>query len=136
AAPSGHPAHRPAWDAFRDPPGLPGVIDAAAGFDSVSPGETPAVVSLHATKVLGTAEGGLVICTEPSVVQRVRRASNFGLDSRRPGTGAANNAKMSEDHAALRHAAVDGRRRAPAPMEGAGRRGRSAFGGGCRRSVP
>ena len=128
-APFGHPVDTPAWDAFRDATGLPVVIDAAAGFDSVSPGETPAVVSLHATKVLGTAEGGLVICTEPSVVQRVRRASNFGLDSRRRATVAATNAKMSEYHAALGHAALDEWKESRAAWMAAVGAYRSAFGG-------
>jgi dTDP-4-amino-4,6-dideoxygalactose transaminase len=86
---------------------VPVVIDAAAGFDSLRPGPTPAVVSLHATKVLGTGEGGFVISTDPTLVRRVRLASNFGLDPNRQAVVAATNAKMSEYHAAVGHAALD-----------------------------
>src|SRR5262245_25524724 len=105
--PFGAPIDVSAWDAFRDQTGLPVVIDAAAGFDSLVPGDTPAVVSLHATKILGTGEGGLVISRDASIVHRVRRASNFGLDPNRQATIGATNAKMSEYHAALGHAALD-----------------------------
>jgi len=83
------------------------VIDAAAGFASLAAGDTPAVVSLHATKILGTGEGGLVISRDRSTVDRVRTASNFGFDASRQATIGATNAKMSEYHAALGHAALD-----------------------------
>ena len=83
------------------------MIDAAAGFASLAAGDTPAVVSLHATKILGTGEGGLVISRDRSIVHRVRRASNFGFDASRQVTIGATNAKMSEYHAALGHAALD-----------------------------
>ena len=106
-APFGRPVDVSGWDEFRAKTGLPVVIDAAAGFASLKPGETPAVVSLHATKVLGTGEGGFVICTDPSIIRGVRTQSNFGLDASRQATVAATNAKMSEYHAAVGHAALD-----------------------------
>jgi dTDP-4-amino-4,6-dideoxygalactose transaminase len=106
-APFGQPLDVAAWDAFRAATGLPVVIDAAAGFDALRPGATPAVVSLHATKVLGVGEGGFVISTDAALVRRVRMASNFGIDSTRRANGAATNAKMSEYHAAVGHAALD-----------------------------
>jgi dTDP-4-amino-4,6-dideoxygalactose transaminase len=65
------------------------------------------VVSLHATKVLGTGEGGFVVCADPAIIRAVRRTSNFGLDGHRQATVAATNAKMSEYHAAIGHAALD-----------------------------
>jgi dTDP-4-amino-4,6-dideoxygalactose transaminase len=83
------------------------VIDAAAGFDALTPGATPTVVSLHATKVLGTGEGGFVVCADPAIVGRVRRASNFGLDRDRQAAVAATNAKLSEYQAAVGHAGLD-----------------------------
>jgi dTDP-4-amino-4,6-dideoxygalactose transaminase len=106
-APFGRPIDIAAWDAFRLRTGIPVVVDAAAGFDSLIPGIAPAVVSLHATKVLGTGEGGLVISTDQSVVERVRGASNFGFCGTREASVPATNAKMSEYHAALGHAALD-----------------------------
>ena len=131
-APFGQPVDTAAWDAFRDETGIPVVIDAAAGFDSLVPGATPTVVSLHATKVLGTAEGGFVICTDPSIVQRVRRASNFGFDGSRRATVAATNAKMSEYHAALGHAELDEWRETRAEWIAAAGVYRSALGGSNR----
>ncbi len=106
-APFGRPVDVSAWDAFRAETGVPVVIDAAAGFDALVPGKTPAVVSLHATKVLGTGEGGFVICSDPAIIRAVRRKSNFGIDPNRQATVAATNAKMSEYHAAVGHAALD-----------------------------
>ena len=106
-APFGRPVDISAWDAFRAKTGVPVVVDAAAGFDGLVPGQTPAVVSLHATKVLGTGEGGFVICDDPALIRGVRRTSNFGLDPNRQATTAATNAKMSEYHAAVGHAALD-----------------------------
>jgi dTDP-4-amino-4,6-dideoxygalactose transaminase len=106
-APFGQPIAVAAWDAFRSDTGLPVVIDAAAGFDSLVPGETPAVVSLHATKVLASGEGGLVLSTDRSIIEDVRRRSNFGFLASREASVPATNAKMSEYHAAVGHASLD-----------------------------
>jgi dTDP-4-amino-4,6-dideoxygalactose transaminase len=106
-APFGQPVDVAAWDEFRAATGLPAVIDAAAGFDALVAGATPAVVSLHATKVLGTGEGGFVVSTDAALVRHVRKASNFGIDPDRRAAFAATNAKMSEYHAAVGHAALD-----------------------------
>src|SRR5262249_37316945 len=85
-APLGHPVDIAAWDAFRTETGRAVVIDAAAGFSALTPGGTPAVVSLHATKVLGVGEGGFVVSTDPELVRAVRIKSNFGLDPNRQAT--------------------------------------------------
>jgi dTDP-4-amino-4,6-dideoxygalactose transaminase len=106
-APFGRPIDMSAWDSFRSRTGLPVVIDAAAGFDSLTPGATPAVVSLHATKVLAVGEGGFLISTDASIVRNVRTRSNFGFESSRIAQVAAANAKLSEYHAAVGHAALD-----------------------------
>jgi dTDP-4-amino-4,6-dideoxygalactose transaminase len=106
-APFGRPLDIPSWDAFRSATGVPVVIDAAAGFDALVPGVSPAVVSLHATKVLGTGEGGFVVSADPALVRRVRMKSNFGIDPERRAIFSATNAKMSEYHAAVGHAALD-----------------------------
>jgi len=106
-SPFGRPISIPAWDAFRSETGLAVVIDAAAGFDSLVPGETPAVVSLHATKVFGTGEGGLVLSTDRSIISSVRQRSNFGFHGSRDALVTATNAKLSEYHAAVGHAMLD-----------------------------
>ncbi len=54
--------------------------------------------SLHATKVLHTAEGGFVV-TRRSAAQELRRMRNFGIEGGQP-AGMGLNGKMSELHAA------------------------------------
>jgi dTDP-4-amino-4,6-dideoxygalactose transaminase len=105
--PFGLPMDLTEWDAFRARSGLAVVIDAAAGFDSLVPSAVPAVVSLHATKALGTGEGGFVISTDPAIRRAVRMRSNFGFDGTRHAQATAFNAKLSEYHAAVGLAALD-----------------------------
>jgi dTDP-4-amino-4,6-dideoxygalactose transaminase len=105
--PFGQPIDFGAWDRFRSKTGLPVVIDAAAGFDSLTPTETPAVVSLHATKAFGVGEGGFVLSTDPSLIRGIRTRANFGFDGTREAIVPALNAKMSEYHAAVGNAALD-----------------------------
>lgn len=106
-APFGSPIPVAAWDAFRDETGIAVVIDAAAGFDALVPGATPAVVSLHATKVVGTGEGGFVVSTDRALARDLRARTNFGFSGARQALVAATNAKLSEYHAAVGHAALD-----------------------------
>ncbi len=106
-APFGYPVNVGDWDRFRERTKLPVVIDAAAGFDSLVAGATPAVVSLHATKVLGIGEGGFIVSSDKALIADVRRRSNFGLDPNRQSVVQATNAKLSEYHAAVGHAALD-----------------------------
>jgi dTDP-4-amino-4,6-dideoxygalactose transaminase len=106
-APFGQPIDILAWDAFRTRTGLAVVIDAAAGFDSLVPGRVPSVVSLHATKVLGTGEGGCVVSTDEELIRDLRARSNFGFYQSREAMMPATNAKLSEYHAAVGLAALD-----------------------------
>ena len=106
-APFGQPINVRDWDDFRSRTGLPVVIDAAAGFDALRPGRTPSVVSLHATKVLGAGEGGFVISADTALIRDIRARSNFGFAGTREAVAAAANAKLSEYHAAVAHAALD-----------------------------
>ncbi|HEV2038350.1 MAG TPA: DegT/DnrJ/EryC1/StrS family aminotransferase, partial [Candidatus Eremiobacteraceae bacterium] len=92
---------------FRARSGLPVVIDAAAGFDAVTPGAIPVVVSLHATKIFGVGEGGFVMSTDLALVRDVRARSNFGFAGTREARTPAVNAKLSEYHAAVGLAALD-----------------------------
>jgi len=106
-APFGQPVDVAAWDRFRARTGLPVVIDAAAGFDALVPGVTPAVVSLHATKVIGVGEGGFVVSRDAALIRDIRTRSNFGFYGIREAVVPAANAKLSEYHAAIGHAALD-----------------------------
>jgi len=107
-SPFGAGIDRAEWDRFTAKTGIPVVIDAAAGFDSLVPGPTPSVISLHATKLLSTGEGGAVICTDEAFIARVRQLANFGFEPVRRITRPGFNAKMSEYGAAVGLADLDG----------------------------
>ena len=106
-APFGAPVDVAAWDRFRAKSDIPVVIDAAAGFDSLTPGHVPAVVSLHATKVLGIGEGGFVATRDRALADAVRRLANFGFRGARTAGMPAFNAKLSEYAAAIGLAGLD-----------------------------
>lgn len=127
-APFGQPIDVMAWDRFRSRTGLPVVIDAAAGFDAITPGETPAVISLHATKVIGAGEGGFVMSTDTSLIRAIRTRANFGFFGARQAIAASANAKLSEYHAAVGLAALDEWPRARAEWMEAARAYRTALG--------
>lgn len=96
-----------AWRAFRDACGVPVLIDAAAAFDQLADARLPAVVSLHATKVLGLGEGGYLATEDANLAARVRMLSTFGFQGSRESQVAATNAKLSEYTAAVGLAALD-----------------------------
>src|SRR3569833_3113493 len=106
-APFGLPVDLAAWDAFTAKTGVGVVLDAAAGFDALEPASTAAVVSLHATKVMGIGEGGFVISTAPARLADIRRRANFGFDGQRDAALAGGNGKLSEFGAAYGLAALD-----------------------------
>jgi dTDP-4-amino-4,6-dideoxygalactose transaminase len=105
--PFGQPIDFAAWDDYRRRSGMPVVIDAAAAFDSAVAYETPVVISLHATKIVGVGEGGFVLSKDPALIKGVRARSNFGFMGSRSSIAAATNAKLSEYHAAVGHASLD-----------------------------
>jgi dTDP-4-amino-4,6-dideoxygalactose transaminase len=106
-APFGLPLDIAAWDAFSARTGVPVVIDAAAGFDGLKPGRSAAVVSLHATKVLGVGEGGFVVSTDPLRIADIRRRSSFGFHGSRESAVIGINGKLSEYAAAYGLAGLD-----------------------------
>lgn len=88
------------------------VIDAAASTgasrNSLSslPSNWSVVFSLHATKILGCGEGGLVVCGSEELASEVRTAINFGLYERRATVTPGLNGKMPEVLAAYALAAL------------------------------
>lgn len=106
-APFGAPLDIAPWDRLTDETGVPVVVDAAAGFDSVVPGVSPAIVSLHATKPLAAGEGGLVISRDGDLVAEVKARANFGFHGQRSADGPGGNAKLGEYTAAVALAALD-----------------------------
>ena len=103
----GASADMAAWRAFRDETGVPVLVDAAAAFDTLDDAELPAVVSLHATKVLGIGEGGFLATRDAALASRVRRLTTFGFHGGRESQVAATNAKLSEYAAAVGLAGLD-----------------------------
>lgn len=100
-SPFGAPVDARAWELFAAESGIAVVIDAAAGFDAAVASSLPTVVSLHATKTLGVGEGGFVLCTDQSLVKRLRQVTNYGFSAMRVAHRVGLNAKMSEYHAAI-----------------------------------
>lgn len=104
----GGPCDDAALRAIADEHGLALAYDAAHAF-GVTVGGAPAaslgdasMLSLHATKVFHSVEGGAVAYRDPAVGERVRALRNFGTD---PATGEVaspgGNAKMDELRAAM-----------------------------------
>lgn len=106
-APFGHPIDLSDWSAF---PRI--IIDAAAcagnrpDLSGMKKGWA-ATISLHATKVLGCGEGGLVIFADPARAQIAREWINFGFSGSRITERVGTNGKMSEFAAAFALAALD-----------------------------
>lgn len=102
------------WLAFRDRTGIPVAIDGAASFEALCMqpgrgiGQIPVAISFHATKSLGTGEGGCVVASDPECVARATQAMNFGFRHSRDSGGPSINGKMSEYHAAVGLAELDG----------------------------
>ncbi len=102
------------WRRFQAQTGIPVVIDGAASSERVADnpepylGSVPVTLSFHATKVLATGEGGAVVTTDPDLLRRSIQAMNFGFMGARRADVAGFNGKMSEYHAAVGLAELDG----------------------------
>ncbi len=106
-APFGAPLDGRPWDAFAREVDIPVLIDAAAAVDSWRPARSPAMVSLHATKLLGLGEGGLIVARDPDLIRNIRQRANFGFYGSRDTRYVAMNGKLSEYGAAVGLAALD-----------------------------
>ncbi len=106
-APFGAPVDVDAWATFSAETGVAVVVDAAAGFDTAkSHTQVISVVSLHATKPLSAGEGGFILAGTSARGERLRRMSNFGMNSQRESILMGTNAKLSEYTAAVGLAAL------------------------------
>ena len=77
-----------------------GTIDAVGqGFGAGAP--FAVVFSLHATKTFAVAEGGLIHCGDPAMIDELRRMANFGFSGSRAAVMPGLNAKMPEIVAAM-----------------------------------
>jgi dTDP-4-amino-4,6-dideoxygalactose transaminase len=113
-APFGRPVPQTAWLEFRERTGIPVVIDGAATFEAAASqperilGELPVAMSFHATKAFATGEGGCVASTETGVVEQIGQALNFGFSGSRDSATPSLNGKLSEYHAAVGLAELEG----------------------------
>ena len=86
---------------------LPVIYDAAHAFgtefrnQSLLQAGSVAALSLHATKLFHTAEGGAVITSDQHIADRVRQMRNFGQRTIETYNIPGINAKLSELHAAI-----------------------------------
>ena len=110
----GSPVPQAPWQTFVEKAGIPVVIDGAASFAGVAEnadaflGAIPVALSFHATKCFATGEGGAVVSTDADFVARATQALNFGFYGSRDSRTASTNGKMSEYHAAVGLAELDG----------------------------
>ena len=113
-APFGRPVPQLPWREFRERTGIPVAIDGAASFEALSDapdrclGDIPVALSFHATKSFATGEGGGVAATDTELARRVVQALNFGFYGSRDSRTPSINGKMSEYHAAVGLAELDG----------------------------
>ena len=83
------------------------IYDAAHAFDIKYKGASVlnygdiSILSLHATKIFHTIEGGALIINDRSLVEKVRQLINFGFDRSGSILNAGINAKMNEFEAAM-----------------------------------
>jgi dTDP-4-amino-4,6-dideoxygalactose transaminase len=106
-SPFGAPIDYDAWESFSDDTGVALVIDSAGAFDTVRATSMPAVVSLHATKLLGIGEGGFVVTTNADFIEEIQKRINFGFWNTRESTVRSMNGKISEYAAAVGLASLD-----------------------------
>jgi dTDP-4-amino-4,6-dideoxygalactose transaminase len=106
-SPFGAPLDFKPWERFRAETGIPVIADAAAAFDTIRASTIPAVVSLHATKICGTGEGGFIVSTERPIIEQIQKRANFGFWNSRESTARSFNGKLSEYGAAVGLASLD-----------------------------
>lgn len=113
-APYGMGVPQADWQVFRARTGIPVVIDGAASFEAASSdpfrhlGDVPVAMSFHATKGFGCGEGGGVACTDMDIVTKTTRSLNFGFHHSRDSASPSTNGKLTEYHAAVGLAELDG----------------------------
>jgi len=103
----GNPCDVEAIEAIADQYGLKVIYDAAHAIGSTWKGESVlakgdiSATSLHATKLLNTAEGGGCITQDQALWEKLERIRFFGHDAQKDIVEDGFNGKMTEVHAAL-----------------------------------
>lgn len=102
----GMPQNAECWSVWSKENNIPVVIDAASSFGAQKSAPGISVVfSLHATKVLSTGEGGLIVTRDNNLAERLKAMTNFGIGLNQVSAGT--NSKLSEYHAAVGLAHLD-----------------------------
>lgn len=109
-----------AWEQFEREADIPVVIDLAAGITGLRyVGYQPICVSLHATKILGTGEGGAVLSTDRDMVDRIHAMTGFGFSAgSRTSSLRGGNYRISEYAAAIGLASLRGLDRRIGALQG------------------
>jgi len=103
----GNPCDCEALEEIARKHGLALIYDAAHAFGVRYKGKSileygdASMVSLHATKLFHTVEGGFVVAKDPQVAEKVEWMRRFGHNGYEAFHGVGINAKMSELHAAV-----------------------------------
>lgn len=103
----GNPCDVETLDAIAAKHGLAMIYDAAHAFGVRYKGKSileygdVSMVSLHATKLFHTVEGGFVVAKNPAVAARIEWMRRFGHKGQDEFHGVGINAKMNELHAAM-----------------------------------
>lgn len=103
----GNPCDVEALDAIAQKHGIAMIYDAAHAFGVTYKGKSileygdASMVSLHATKLFHTVEGGFIVAKDPAVSEKMEWMRRFGHKGLDEFHGVGTNAKMSEFHAAM-----------------------------------
>lgn len=103
----GNPCDCEALEEIAQKHGLALIYDAAHAFGVRYKGKSileygdASMVSMHATKLFHTVEGGFVVAKDPTVAEKVEWMRRFGHNGYEAFHGVGINAKMSEFHAAM-----------------------------------
>jgi len=103
----GHPCDVEKIQAIADRHGLKVIYDAAHAFGvkchcgSILNHGDLSVLSLHATKVFNTFEGGAIVCRDAAMKRHIDHLKNFGFVDETTVVAAGINGKMSELNAAV-----------------------------------
>lgn len=103
----GNPCDVEALDAIGAKHGIAVIYDAAHAFGVTYKGKSildygdASMVSLHATKLMHSVEGGFIVAKDPAVSEKMEWMRRFGHKGQDAFHGVGMNAKMSELHAAM-----------------------------------
>lgn len=103
----GNPCDCEALEAIAKKHGLALIFDAAHAFGVTYKGKSvleygdASMVSLHATKLFHSVEGGFIVSKDPAVSEKMEWMRRFGHKGSEAFHGVGTNAKLSEFHAAM-----------------------------------